>query len=175
MLALRRAWLFASVVCLGLTVACGGGSSTSGSGSGGSGGSSGGSGSSSGPTITNFSSTPSVTASGQVVNFAWTTTNATAFAVTPSILGEDQTSLPLNSNQYPTVAPTSTTTYTAQATGASGTTPATASTTVTVVPMTLTASATTIEAGQSVNLTYSGPNNGSAYVLNTCRPTPPRH
>ena len=167
MFALRRAWLFASVVCLGLTVACGGGSSTSGSGSGGSGGSSGGGGSSTGPNITNFSSTPTVTASGQVVNFAWSTTNATAFAVTPSILGEDQTILPLNSNQYPTVAPTMTTTYTAQATGASGTTPATASTTLTVVPMTLTASPLTVEAGQSVNLTYSGPNNGSTYVLNT--------
>src|SRR5271167_601054 len=55
----------------------------------------------------------------------------------------------------------------AQATGASGTTAASASAVVTVVPMTLTASPTTIQAGQSVTLSYSGPNNGSSYVLTT--------
>ena len=108
-----------------------------------------------------------MTATGQIINFAWSTSNATTFTVTPSILGEDQTTLPLNSTKYPTGAPSATTTYMAQATGASGTTPATASVTVTVVGMTLTASSTQIQAGQSVTLSYSGPNNGSTWVLTT--------
>ena len=162
-----------------LAVACGGGSSSGSGGgsvgSGGSGGSGGGSGGSGGgtgggpsaPAIAGFKSTPAITAAGQFINFSWTTTNATAFTVTPSILGEDQTSLPLTATSYPTGAPTATTTYNAQATGASGTQPASASTTVTVVPMTLSASATLIQAGQSVTLTYSGPNNGSSYKLIT--------
>lgn len=161
----RKAWLFAVVLCLGLTVACGGGSSSSGS-SGSQGGGSGSSGPLS-PTITGFATTPAVTATGQIINFAWTTTNATAFTVTPSILPEGMTNLPLSTASYPWGAPTMTTTYMAQATGASGTTPAAASAMVTVVPMTLTASATQIQAGQSVTLTYSGPNNGSTYVLTT--------
>jgi phospholipase C len=163
MFPLRNAWLFAALVCLSLTVACGGGTSSSGS----SGSSGGGSGQSSGPGITAFASTPAVAATGQVINFAWATTNATAFTTTPSIAPEDQT-LPLSSTQFPyIVTQTATTTFMAQATGASGTTPATASATVTVVPVTLSASATLIQAGQSVTLTYSGPNNGSSYVLTT--------
>ncbi len=165
MFRLRNAWWFAAVLCLSLTVACGGGSSNV-SGSSGNGGSSGGGGSS-GPNITQFSSTPSVTATGQVINFSWATTNATAFATNPNIASEDQT-LPVNSTQFPWIVTLpSTTTFAAQATGGSGTTPASASATVTVVPMTLTASATQIQAGQSVTLTYSGPNNGSSYILTT--------
>ncbi len=170
MLRLRNAWFLAGIVGIGLAVGCGGGSSNNPPGSGSGGSSSGGSGSGGGltqPTVTGFAATPATTAFGQIINFAWTTANATAFTVTPTILGEDQTSLPLSSPKYPTGAPMSTTTYTAQATGASGTTPATATAIVTVVPMTLTASATTIPAGQSVTLTYSGPNNGSSYVLTT--------
>jgi phospholipase C len=166
MFRLRNAWLVAVAVGLSFAVGCGGGSSNLASGSGGVGGGTSGAGGAQGPTLVGFAAVPAVSATGQIVNFAWATTNATAFTVTPSILTEDQTSLPLSSTKYPTGAPAATTTYMASATGASGT-PATASATVTVVPMTLTASSMLIQAGQSVTLTYSGPNNGSTYVLTT--------
>ena len=161
------------ILLLLIATGCGGGSTNAGSGSsGGSGGSSGGSGGGSqggggatAPAITQFGVTPAIAAGGQLVNFSWTTTNATAFTVTPSILLEDTTTLAVNNPKYAWGAPSSTTTYQAQATGAAGTTPAAASVNLTVVPVTLSASATQIPAGQSVMLTYSGPNNGSQYVL----------
>jgi phospholipase C len=109
---------------------------------------------------------PTIAASGQTVNFAWATTNATAFSVTPSILGEDQAALPVNDTLYPWGAPVATTTYVGTATGVTNP-PATTSAAVTVVPMTLSASKTTIQAGSIVTLTYSGPNNGSVYTLTT--------
>ena len=115
------------------------------------------------PTLT-FSLSPTVAASGQTVNFAWATTNATTFTVTPNILGEDQNVLPLNSTLYPVGAPGSTTTYLGTATGTVDPR-ATASAVVTVIPMTLSADRTQISAGQTVTLTYSGPSNGSTYTL----------
>ena len=167
----------ASALLLLFAVGCGGGSSNSSSG-GSNGGSNGGSGGGSVPAVMSFAVTPAIAGPNQWVNFSWTTANATSFTVSPSILQEDQSALPLNSTSYPdTGVPPTTTTWTA--TAASGTvmsSPATA--TVTVVPMTLTASSTTIPAGQSVTLTYSGPNNGSSYVLtalpsNTMTPLSP--
>jgi phospholipase C len=167
MFPLRKAQLLVvGIALLLIGTGCGGGSSTSGSGSSGSGGSQG-SGGNSAPAITQFTMTPKVAAPGQIVNFTWATTNATAFTVTPSILLEDTSTLATNNTKYPWGAPSATTTYQAQATGASGTTPATASAVLTVVPIMLSASPTQIPAGQSVTLTYSGPNNGSTYVLTT--------
>ena len=158
-----------------LAAGCGGGSNSSGSGSSGSGGSgsggsgsggSGGGGTTSSPAITQFAVSPTIAASGQTINFTWATTNATAFSTTPSIAQEDS-SLSTSNTSYAWTAPSSTTTYQAQATGASGTTPASASAIVTVVPVALTSNTNQIPAGQTVTLSYSGPNNGSSYVLTT--------
>jgi phospholipase C len=173
-----------AVVSLGLLLiaaGCGGGSSAAGTGGGGSGsggsgsggsgsGGSGGGGGSTTPTVSNFAVSPTNAAPGQFVNFTWTTTNATSISVTPSIVNsgqDDGQALPLQANPYTdTGIPTSTTTF--QATASSGTTNSTpASTTLTIVPVALSASPTTITAGNTVTLTYSGPNNGSTYVLTT--------
>ncbi|MGC2110236.1 MAG: alkaline phosphatase family protein [Candidatus Korobacteraceae bacterium] len=172
MFPLRKAqFLVAGILLLLIATGCGGGSNSSGSGSSGSGGSSGGgsqgSGGSTAPAITQFAVTPSIAAGGQLVNFSWATANATAFTVTPSILLEDTTSLAVNNTKYAWGAPNATTTYQAQATGVAGTAPAAASVKLTVVPVLLSASAMQIPAGQYVMLTYSGPNNGSQYVLTT--------
>jgi phospholipase C len=104
---------------------------------------------------------PAITAPGEFVNFSWATANATAFTVTPAINQDDQT-LPLSSPAYSynTNGLTQTTTF--QATASNGSTmSAPISTTLMVVPVTLSASPTTIHAGDMVQLTYSGPNNGS--------------
>src|SRR5579863_3245828 len=163
MVRLRSAAYLLVLLSLLIAAGCGGGSNNSGtSSSGGSGGGSGGSGggSGSGPTISNFSLTPTISSPGQWVNFTWATSNATAFNVTPNIAGDDQ-QLPLQASPYTdTSAPQSTTTFQATATNGSATSP-TSSATLTVVPVTLNASSTQIEAGQSVQLTFSGPNNGS--------------
>jgi phospholipase C len=117
------------------------------------------------PTLT-FALTPTVAAAGQTIDFSWATTNATSFTVTPTILGEDQSALPVNDANYPSGAPAATTTYVGTATGPVSPA-ATANAVVTVVPMTLSASQTTIQAGNTVTLTFSGPNNGSGYTLTT--------
>ena len=70
------------------------------------------------PTMT-FTSDVSSVAAGGLVTLTWTTTNATAFSVTPSILGEDQTSLGLSGTA--TVVVNTTTTFVATATGSGGT------------------------------------------------------
>jgi len=166
--------LLVALSLLLLAAACGGGSTNSNSGSngGGSGGGGGtgggGGGGSTAPTITSFAVSPTVAAPGQFVNFSWATTNATAFTVTPNITQEDQGSLPLSATAYSynTNGLTKTTTF--QATATSGTTNSKPmSTTLTVVPLTLSASPTMIQAGQSVTLTYGGPNNGSTWSLVT--------
>ncbi len=181
MVRLRRTAPLA-VVSLGLLLiaaGCGGSSNTSGTGSGGGNGSgsggsgsggSGGGGGSSTPTVSNFAVSPAVAAPGQFVNFTWTTTNATSISVNPSIVNsgqDDGQALPLQANPYTdTGIPTSTTTF--QAVATSGTTNSQpASTTLTIMPVALSASPTTITAGNTVTLTYSGPNNGSVYVLTT--------
>ena len=118
------------------------------------------------PPTLSFTLAPTIAAPGQVVDFSWATTNATAFTVTPSILGEDQTALPLTATNYPVGAPSGSTTYVGTATGATGP-PATVNAPLTIVPVMLSADKTTIQAGGSVTLTYSGPNNGSTFTLTT--------
>ncbi len=121
-----------------------------------------------GPTLTNFTLTPAIAGTGangvgQFVNFNWTTANATSLTVTPIINGDDQ-ALPLQGPFQDTSAPTSTTTFTGTASnGTVNSAPATV--TLTVVPVTFTSSVTTIEAGNTVTLTYGGPNNGSSWQL----------
>jgi phospholipase C len=181
-------------VCLSLLVAlsllliaagCGGGSTnattgSNGSGSTGSGGTgtggTGTGGTTSPPTISSFSVSPTLVAPGQFTNFAWATANATSFNVTPNITQEDQGSLPLNATAYSYNSNGLTQTTTFQATASSGTTNSKASSvTLSVVPLTLSASSTMIQAGQTVVLTYGGPNNSSTWSLVTVgnnNPTP---
>ena len=112
------------------------------------------------PTITSFSLTPAVAASGQWINFSWATANATSFTVIPTIAGDDQ-ALPLQATSFTdTGAPTTTTTFEATASNSQGSSPPSPAT-LTIVPMTLTATPTTIPAGGTVLLSYSGPNNNS--------------
>ncbi len=156
-----------------IAAGCGGGSTNSGSGSSGSGGSgSGGSGSGGGgtggtgsaPAISSFTVTPAIVGPGEFVNFSWATQNATTFATTPDIAQENQT-LPLSATNYSynTNGLQQTTTF--QAVASSGSQQATASAVLTVVPMTLTASPQTVQAGGTTQLSYSGPNNGSTWSL----------
>ena len=118
--------------------------------------------------MSNLSISPTIAGTGangvgQFINFNWTTTNATAFNVTPTINGDDQ-SLPLQGPYQDTGAPTQTTTFTAIASnGSTQSQPATV--TLTMVPVNLTASANNIPAGNSVTLTYTGPNNNSTWGL----------
>ena len=112
------------------------------------------------PTITNFSLTPAVAATGEWINFTWATANATTFTVMPTIAGDDQ-ALPLQASPFTdTAAPSSTTTFQATASSTVGTSQP-SSATLTIVPMTLTATPTTVTAGGTVQLSYSGPNNSS--------------
>ena len=160
---------FLSIV---IAVGCGGGSTNNGTG--GTGGGGGGTPPPppppppSGPTLTNFTVSPTIAGTGangvgQFVNFNWTTTNATSLSVTPIINGDDQ-ALPLQGPFQDTSAPAQTTTFTAVATnGTTNSQPATV--TLTVVPVTLTSNVTTVEAGNTVTLTYGGPNNNSTWQL----------
>jgi phospholipase C len=112
------------------------------------------------PTIISFSLSPAVSAGGEWINFSWATANATSFSVTPTIAGDDQ-ALPLQATSFTdTAAPAGTTTFEATASSSQGNSPPSAAT-LTIVPMTLTATPTTIPAGGTVVLSYSGPNNGS--------------
>ena len=138
---------------------CGGGSTnnTGGNNNGGNG-----NGGSSGPTVSSFAVSPTIVAPGEFVNFSWATSNATAFSVTPSILNNDEETLPLSATAYSynTNALMQTTAFQATASNGSTMSPP-ASATLTVVPVTLSSSATMVQAGQSVLLSYGGPNNGS--------------
>ena len=115
--------------------------------------------------MTSFAVSPNIAAPGETVNFSWTTANATAFTTTPGIAQQNQ-SLPLSSTTYSynTSGLSQTTPFQAVASTNSAQSPA-VSTTLTIVPVTLSASATTVAAGQAVTLTYGGPNNGSTWAL----------
>ncbi|HUI83074.1 MAG TPA: alkaline phosphatase family protein [Candidatus Binatia bacterium] len=117
--------------------------------------------------MTSFTVSPYIAAPGQFVNFAWNTTNATAFTVTPTINQDGQT-LPVTSPAYSynTQGLTQTTTFQATASSSSSTSPA-VSTTLTIVPVTLNATATLIQAGSPAQLNFGGPNNGSTWALVT--------
>src|SRR6185437_11880136 len=91
-------------------------------------------------------------ASGQAATLTWQSANATSVSISPSILGDDQTSLEL-SGSTPVIINTPTT-YTATATGAGGA-KATAQASVKVLTVSFTASPTTIGAGQSATLSWS--------------------
>lgn len=119
------------------------------------------------PSISSFSVSPALVAPGEFVNFAWATTNATAFTVTPSIVQDDQT-LPVQATAYSynTTGLAKTTTFTAVASSGS-TMSAPVATTLTIVPVALSASSNMVMAGQSVTLSFSGPNNNSTqWMLN---------
>jgi phospholipase C len=131
-----------------------------------SGGSTGGSGTSPVPVVSSFTVSPALAAPGQFVNFSWASTNAKSFHVTPEIAQDDMT-LPLTTTAYSynTGGLSQTTTFWATAgSGSTASRPATA--TLTIVPVKASAAATSILAGQSVTLSYSGPNNNSTWVLN---------
>ena len=117
------------------------------------------------PAVENFSVSPAIAASGQFIELNWSTSDATSFVVSPTLLSEDQISLPLGASRYVQVAPDTSTTYLATGTGSGPTKTPVMSASVTIVPVALAASRRTIVAGESITLTYSGPNNGSTYSL----------
>jgi phospholipase C len=98
---------------------------------------------------------PTVVAAGQTTTLTWASTNSTSVAITPSILGDDVTSVAL-SGSAAVVVP-STTTFTATATGAQGVT-ASASATVNILGVTLTASPSKIGPGQTATLSWTSSN-----------------
>jgi phospholipase C len=118
------------------------------------------------PVVSSFTVSPALAAPGQFVNFSWAAANATTFNVTPEIALDDQT-LPLTATTYwyNTNGLSQTTIFRAvSASGSTVTAPLTA--TLIIVPVNLSASVTTIPAGQSVTLRYSGPNNNSTWAMN---------
>ncbi|MGE5322851.1 MAG: alkaline phosphatase family protein [Actinomycetota bacterium] len=106
------------------------------------------------PTIT-LNISPPVVAAGDTATISWTSTNATAVSITPSILSEDQPSLELSGSAP--VTPTAKTVYTATASGANNAT-AQAAATVDILSVNLTASPATIAAGQSATLSWTSNN-----------------
>jgi|SRR5579863_1925263 len=103
---------------------------------------------------------PAITAPGQFIQFDWHV-NSGSFTVTPSLLGEDETVLPPSASHYMQVAPLTSTIFKGAGSGSilqAG---------LTVVPLTIAASSTNVAAGQSITLTFSGPNNGSTFFLTT--------
>lgn len=112
-----------------------------------------------------FNVTPPIAAPGQFVNFNWSIHNAQSFVVTPSLLAEDQPSLPLIASRYVQVAPDTSTLYQGIAVGGHSSKPLNAG--LTIVPITLTAPAATVAAGQPLVLHFTGPNNGSSFFLTT--------
>src|SRR6476659_3643237 len=106
------------------------------------------------PTMS-LSVSPGVVAAGQNTTLTCTSTNATSVAITPSVLGDDVTSVALSGST--TIVPTATTTYTATATGAGGVT-ASSSATINILGVTLVASPTKIGPGQTASLTWTSAN-----------------
>lgn len=158
-----------SLFLLLLTIACGGasnaapGTSNSGGGSQSGGGSGGGGSTNTPPPGMSFSASPTSAAPGQMVQFTWSSTNATSVAFNPSIAGEDETQTALSGSKL-LAAPNSTTTYTATAKNATGQT-ASQVVTITVAAPTLTANPTNIPAGQTSTLSWTAPDNGSTLTL----------
>ena len=118
-----------------------------------------------GTTPNYFKVAPTVAAPGQFIQFSWNARGANEFVVTPSLLSEDQTTLPLSAASYTQVASSVSTTYQATAVGPQAGAPMTAH--LTIVPVTMAASASAVAAGQPVKLTFTGPNNGSSFSLVT--------
>ncbi len=115
-----------------------------------------------------FAVNPSVSAPGQFIEFSWQSEGATSFYISPGALDEDDAvPLPASASHYVQVAPAANTAFHGTPLGAAGKPPQIFTAKLTVVPVTLQASSTSIQAGQSVALRYSGPNNGSSYFLVT--------
>jgi phospholipase C len=112
------------------------------------------------PTMT-LSVSPNVVAAGQTANLTWASTNATSVTISPSVLGDDVTSVALSGAAA--VSPAASTTYTATATGAGGVT-ATAVATVNLLGVTLVASPTTVGPGQTASLTWTSANAASVSI-----------
>ncbi len=112
------------------------------------------------PTMT-LSVSPNVVAAGQSTTLTWASTNATSVAITPSVLGDDVTSVALSGSTA--IVPATTTTYTATATGAGGVT-ASASSTINILGVTLVASPTNIGPGQTASLTWTSANATSVSI-----------
>ena len=177
MFRLRSAATMAAFLSIVIAVGCGGGSSNNGSGGSGGGGGTGGGGGGTPPppppptmpTVTNFTLSPAVAGTGangvgQFVNFTWTTANATSLTVTPTINGDDQAAAAAGSlpgHQRARRRPRRSRAVASN--GSTNSQPATV--TLTVVPVTLSSSVTTIHAGNTVTLTYGGPNNNSTWPL----------
>ncbi|MGC2694847.1 MAG: alkaline phosphatase family protein, partial [Candidatus Angelobacter sp.] len=106
------------------------------------------------PAIT-LSIAPGVVASGQSTTLTWASTNATGVVITPSVLGDDVTTVALSGST--TIVPAATTTYTATATGAGGVT-ASATATINILGVTLVASPATIGPGQTASLSWTSAN-----------------
>jgi phospholipase C len=106
------------------------------------------------PSVT-MTISPQVVAAGQTATLTWTSTNTTLLAISPSILGDDQTTVALSGSV--TIIPTVNTTYTATATGAGGVT-AQASATVNILSVTLAANPTKIGPGQTASLNWTSAN-----------------
>jgi phospholipase C len=106
------------------------------------------------PTMS-LSISPGVVAAGQSTTLTWASTNSTAVTISPSVLGDDVTSVALSGSTA--IVPSATTTYTATATGAGGTT-ASASATINILGVTLVANPTTVGPGQTAALSWTSSN-----------------
>ena len=113
------------------------------------------------PTSNYFNVAPAISAPGQFVEFNWNVNQAKSFTVTPSMLSEDESVLPLSASKYIQVAPAVSTVFTGMASDSSQ--PLTAK--LTVVPVTLSVPASSVAAGQTAVLSFKGPNNGSSFFL----------
>jgi len=104
------------------------------------------------PQITQFTANPTAVNAGQTTTITWATTNATSVTISPPVPQvEDTGSLPTSGTSVVPVS--STTTFTISASGPGGT--ATQNVTVEVpFALSLTASPSTITAGQQVTLTW---------------------
>ena len=106
------------------------------------------------PTMS-LSVSPNVVAAGQSTTLTWASTNSTSVVITPSVLGDDVTSVALSGSTA--IVPSATTTYTATATGAGGIT-ASASATINILGVTLVATPATIGPGQTATLSWTSSN-----------------
>ncbi len=112
-----------------------------------------------------FTVSPTISAPGQFVQFDWKTNRADSFSVTPSMLAEDEVTLPPTASHYVQVAPAESTVFRGIGLIAGMPAGSAMAAALTVVPVTITASEHVVAAGQAVQLNFSGPNNGSSYFL----------
>src|SRR5262245_4113749 len=85
----------------------------------------------SGPPTVTLTASPLAIIAGQFTDLSWSSTNATSITITPTVLSEDQTTVPLSGTKH--VSLTQTTTYTATVSGPGGN--ASAKVTITVTPI----------------------------------------